>query len=167
MVGLFGAAWAVTAGAQWFWKASPGPWLMVIVGLGLIYSMSRVYLLRAVAPWNSWRTPVTFFLSAIVLGTLGINLFLPKEGWLITACAALIVELGLMLTAQNSSSRKAGKLRTVLLVVVIVATLLAALFPHFDSPWQALPIFLIALAAEAVGRWQFYTARVPFLMSPN
>ena len=26
LAGLFGAAWAMTAGSQWFWKASPNPW---------------------------------------------------------------------------------------------------------------------------------------------
>ena len=164
LVGLFGVTLIITTGSQWFWKASPNRWPLVILGLGLLYCMARVYLLRPVPPWDSWRTPLSFFLSMTVLGTLGINLVLPKPGWLITACAALVVELGLMLTAQPSSSRKAGSLRIVLLTVVIVVTLFAVLFPQIVSPWQALPIFLVALAAEAIGRWQFYTARIPFLM---
>ncbi len=164
LAGLFGAAWAMTAGSHWFWKASPNRWPMVILGLGLIYSMARVYLLRPVPPWNSWRTPLSFFLSAIVLGTLGINLVLPKPGWLITACLALAVELGMLLTAQPSTSHGASRLRIVLLGLGITEILLSVFSSQIFGPWQALSLFLIALAAEGVGRWQFYTARVPFLM---
>ena len=81
MAGLFGLTWALTAGLGWLHKASPSPWLMAILGLGLIYSMAQVYLIRAVPSWNSWRTPAAFSLSATTLGILGVMLSSPNFGW--------------------------------------------------------------------------------------
>jgi anaerobic dimethyl sulfoxide reductase subunit B (iron-sulfur subunit) len=167
MTGLFGATWALTAASQRFGNASPSLWPMAIFGLGLIYSMARVYLLRAVPPWNSWRTPAAFFLSAIVLGTLGINLAAPNPGWIITAGFAMVVELCLILTGQSSTIVSAGRLRIVLLGLGIIEILLSAIYPPLTGLWQAISLFLIALAAEGIGRWQFYAARTPFLMHAN
>lgn len=167
LAGLFGVCWAVVAGSHWFWKASPSLWPTAILGLGLIYSMARVYLLRTVASWNSWRTPMAFFLSVTILGTLGINLALPNPGWSLTAGVAMIAELSLILTSQPSSGRGAGRLRTVLLGLGIIEIVLSAIFPQVAGQWQAISLFLIALAIEGIGRWQFYTARTPFLMRSN
>jgi anaerobic dimethyl sulfoxide reductase subunit C (anchor subunit) len=50
----------------------------IACGLGLVYSISRLYMLRTVPAWNHKGTPATFFTSSILLGTAGI-LFL----WLI------------------------------------------------------------------------------------
>jgi DMSO reductase iron-sulfur subunit len=162
MAGLFGGAWAVTAGSQWFQKPSPGLWLTAILGLGLIYSMSRVYLLRAVPSWNSWRTPVVFFLSMTVLGALAINIAVPNTKWSIIAGLAMAVELGFSLTVQFSNISGADRLRTVLLGLGIIAILFTAIYPQVE-PWEAISLFLIALPAEIIGRWLFYTGRAPFL----
>jgi len=48
-------------------------WLTALVGLGLIVSMSSVYMLPTVPSWDSWMTPVTFFTSTLLLGTLAIG----------------------------------------------------------------------------------------------
>lgn len=166
LAGLFGAAWAGTAGAQWFGKPFPSLWPTAILGLGLIYSMARVYLLRAVPSWNSWRTPVAFFLSTTVLGTLGINLAVPNTGWSIIAGLAMAVELGFSFTVPSSYTSGAGRLRTVLLGLGIIAFLFTAIFPQ-EEPWQAISLFLIALSAEIIGRWLFFTGRTPFLAHSN
>lgn len=167
LVGLFGAAWAVTAGLRYFGNASPNLWPLAICGLGLIYSMARVYLLRAVPAWNSWHTLLAFSLSATILGSLAINLAMPNPNWSILAGFAMAAELGLVLTAKSTPTIGAGRLRTVLLALGITEIVLSAIYPQIVGLWQALSLFLIALAAEAIGRWKFYTARIPFLMHNN
>jgi anaerobic dimethyl sulfoxide reductase subunit B len=162
IAGLFIAAWAMTAGLQWIWNIAASPWPMAILGLVLIYSMSRVYLLRAVPAWNSWRTNTSFFLSATVLGALGMMLADPYPTWFIVGGLAMAAEAGLMLTAQSAAFDKASQLRFALLGLGITGSLLAVIFPQASVPWLSVPLFLIALTAEVIGRWQFYTKRLPF-----
>jgi DMSO reductase anchor subunit len=50
--------------------------LTALVGAILIYAMSRVYRLRTVPAWDTWRTPARFFLAAVVLGGLAAALVL-------------------------------------------------------------------------------------------
>jgi anaerobic dimethyl sulfoxide reductase subunit C len=44
-----------------------------IVGLVLVYSMSHVYMIRTQPAWNSWATPVSFFVTAFLLGVLAMG----------------------------------------------------------------------------------------------
>jgi anaerobic dimethyl sulfoxide reductase subunit B (iron-sulfur subunit) len=162
--GLFGAAWAIQAGAQVFWKVSPRPWLMALLGLSLIYSTAQIYLLRAVPAWNSWRTPATFLLTAVILGALGVQFASPLPGWSILAGIGMMVEMGLMLTARSAGFDTAGRLRITLLGLGMIGVLFTTIVPQANIAWEAIPIFLVALAAETIGRWQFYTRRVPFPM---
>jgi anaerobic dimethyl sulfoxide reductase subunit B len=164
MAVLFGAAWAVEIGLKLFWEVTPNPLPMAIVGLGLIYSMARVYLLRAVPAWNSWRTPATFFLSTAILGALGINLAVPSLGWLLIAGLVMTAELALILTAKPAGARAAGRLRLAMLGLGIVAIIILATMRQVNGQWQAIILFFIALAAEVTGRWQFYARRIPFPM---
>jgi len=46
----------------------------MLCGVLLLYSMSRIYMLRTVPTWNTWGTPISFFLSAGLLGTLSLSL---------------------------------------------------------------------------------------------
>lgn len=50
--------------------------LTALMGAVLVYAMSRVYRLRTVPAWDTWRTPVRFFLAAAVLGGLAAALAL-------------------------------------------------------------------------------------------
>jgi DMSO reductase anchor subunit len=54
---------------------------------------------------------------------------------------------------------RAGRLRVILLGLGMVGTLAMAITPQGNG--LAVPVFLIALAAEIVGRWQFYASRAP------
>jgi anaerobic dimethyl sulfoxide reductase subunit B len=162
--GLFGAAWVVAVALQGFRKISSSPWPMAIFGLGLIYCMTRVYLLRAVPSWNSWRTPMAFFLSVAILGTLGINVAVPHLGWSIIAGIGMAAEMGLILTQKSAGVDIASRLRTALLGVGMIGTLLMAIIAQANQAGLAIPIFLVALAAEGIGRWQFYAGRKPFPM---
>jgi len=167
MSGLFGVAWAVAVVLQGFWKTSPNPWPMAIFGLGLIYCMARVYQLRAVHSWNSWRTPAAFLLSVAILGTLGVNVAAPHFGWSIVAGIGMMAEMGLILTNKSAGVDIASRLRIALLGLGIIGTLFMAIIPLSSQAWLAIPIFLMVLVAEAIGRWQFYAGRMLFPMHPN
>jgi anaerobic dimethyl sulfoxide reductase subunit B len=157
--GLFGAAWALVVGLAWLHQASFAPWLMALLGVGLVYCMGRVYRLRPVPAWDSWRTPAAFFLSTILLGALGIRLAVAGSGWAIIAGLALAVETAMALADRSSMRGRAGRLRVILLGLGMVGTLAMAITPQGNG--LAVPVFLIALAAEIVGRWQFYASRAP------
>jgi DMSO reductase anchor subunit len=43
-------------------------------GLALLYCMIRVYLLRTIAGWNRWTTPVSFISATLFLGSLAAGL---------------------------------------------------------------------------------------------
>ncbi len=60
-------------------------WLTVLAGASLLYSMSRVYMLRTVPIWNSIYTPLSFTLSALILGPLALGLVftIGSPGWLL------------------------------------------------------------------------------------
>jgi anaerobic dimethyl sulfoxide reductase subunit C (anchor subunit) len=64
----------------------PLPWLLyplggigVIAGIGLVYSMSRVYCQSTVPAWNTWQTPVQFFLTTLSIGTVVTILILAMD----------------------------------------------------------------------------------------
>ena len=159
---LFTIAWVVTIAWGWLQNEPLTPWLMAIFGIGLLYAMSRVYLLRAVPAWNSWRTPAAFFLSAIVLGVLGVRLIALFPGSEFVAAIAMGAEMAMVLADRPVSASVPGKLRVSLLGLGIIGVLLTASLPPVIGGWLAYTVFLIALAAEVIGRWQFYTWRVPF-----
>lgn len=160
LAGLFGAAWALTISLAWLQITSFVPWLMAALGVGMVYSMARVYRLESVPAWNTWRTPAAFFLSAGVLGVLGINLMITDSRWALAAGFALAVELFLAFTAPHAANWQAGRLRIALLLLAVTAALVLTLFPTAGGDWAAIVLFLIALAAATIGRWQFYAARL-------
>ncbi len=164
MAGLFFAAWVYTAGSQILHIGSPSAWPMAVLGLGLIYAMSRVYRLRSVPGWNTFSTPTTFFLSMLTLGVLATRLFVPTLGWTYLAVIALLFEAGLALASRPAAGGEVGVIRLALLGLGVVGILLLATQPTADWVWLAPLVFIIVLAEEAIGRWQFFTLRVPFPM---
>lgn len=70
-----GAAFAVCQWRHWFTpvlrQVLAG--VTAVVGLGLVYVMSMVYMLPTVPAWNTWATPVSFFTTTLLLGTLNIG----------------------------------------------------------------------------------------------
>ena len=159
MAGLFGAAWALSFRLAWLHIESAAPWLMAALGLGLVYSMARVYRLQPVRAWNTWRTPASFFLSAAVLGAMGVNLSRPGAGWALVAMLTLAAEIGMSLTKGSSIRDAAGRLRVAMLVLGWIGWLLMAVTQQKIVAWLAIPVFSMVLGAEAIGRWQFYASR--------
>lgn len=48
-------------------------WLAALVGLVLVYCMANVYMLPIQLTWNSWTTPVSFYTTTFLLGTLAMG----------------------------------------------------------------------------------------------
>jgi DMSO reductase anchor subunit len=167
MTGLFGAAWVVTVGMGWLDDTSPSPWPMAILGLGLIYSMSRVYRLRAVPGWNTWRTPAAFFLSAFTLGFLGIRPFISLPGETYIVGIALLAELAMVMVPRPQIGGVAGVLRIVFLGLGILGALIMSILPQIFGGWMIILVLIFVLVEETIGRWQFYAGRVPFPMRSN
>ena len=161
---LLGIAWVITTSSLLVWKISPNPWPLALSGFALVYSMSRVYLLRAVPAWNTWHTPLQFFASAAVLGALGMYFASPQPGWIIIAGAGLGVELGLTLNQHGSARKISYRLRLALLGLGMMGLFITATLSQPDKTWLVVPVFLVILASEIMGRWLFYTRRVPFPM---
>lgn len=63
---------------QWRKIASPGLrnvlcWITALVGLVLVYCMSSVYMLPAQPAWNTLATPVMFYATTLLLGSLAMG----------------------------------------------------------------------------------------------
>jgi anaerobic dimethyl sulfoxide reductase subunit C (anchor subunit) len=50
--------------------------MTIVFGLILIYCMARVYMIRTIPSWNTWVTPVSFYLTVFMLGTLVVGVVL-------------------------------------------------------------------------------------------
>lgn len=82
---VFGAAWLLTVVlvAAGVGSASLRAWVLaltVLPGAGLVYAMARVYRLRTVPVWDSVLTGTAFFLTTVVLGSLGAALAVSLSG---------------------------------------------------------------------------------------
>ena len=58
--------------------------LSSIGGLALLWTMSRIYIMPTIPPWNSWHTPVSFVSTALSLGVITL-LFLHADDSIKTA----------------------------------------------------------------------------------
>jgi len=101
---FIGSATAFT-GAQLLELGSSGlrvglAWLTVLAGASLLYSMSRVYMLRTVPIWNTVYTPLSFTLSALILGPLALGLVfaIGSPGWPLEGSDTTVLR-GVTLTA--------------------------------------------------------------------
>lgn len=69
----------VFAATQWFKWGSTGlrqalAGITALVGIALVFAMSMIYTtLEAVPAWNSWVTPVQFFTTTLLLGSLAVG----------------------------------------------------------------------------------------------
>jgi DMSO reductase anchor subunit len=72
----------------------------------------------------------------------------------------LAAEMVMKLTTRPSMGGAADKLRVAFLVLGIIGTLLTLIIPQVSEMWLVIPVFILVLAAEAIGRWQFYAMRL-------
>ena len=59
--------------------------LAMVFAFMLIYSMSRLYMLRTVPVWNTLFTPLSFYLTAVTLGGLMVGVILTIKGYSLDA----------------------------------------------------------------------------------
>jgi anaerobic dimethyl sulfoxide reductase subunit C (anchor subunit) len=83
---VFSIGGAVFAFMQWRKIGSPSirkalALAVAAVGLVLVYAMSQVYQLPTVPAWDSLATPVSFFLTAFLLGALAISAAFVAAYW--------------------------------------------------------------------------------------
>jgi anaerobic dimethyl sulfoxide reductase subunit C (anchor subunit) len=102
------------------------PFTGVFVGIGFVYAIGRLYMLRTVPAWNSPATPISFFITTILLGSVLVGGFIIMVspvilieriasetlievfGWLgILSCVAIFAQL--MVDSWRTISLAAGK----------------------------------------------------------
>jgi DMSO reductase anchor subunit len=156
LAGAFGAA--VIAAV-----AAPGvPAIGVaaaVVGLVLVGAIATVYMIRTVPPWNTWMTPASFYLTAIVLGTSISAAALThrvKEAGLLRVAAAA-AGLQLLLAALHFARFGPPELKSLLparTAPAIAGVAVALLSPE----WATLSAVILLAASELVGRHLFYAS---------
>ena len=171
-VGLFGVGWLISI--------MPLAWQVLVVartiasllGIALVYSMAQVYHLQTMPSWNTWRTTTGFFITAILSGQLlmlnvllyesqftGINLSPVFIRWIGGITIALLAsEAGFWLSGKENVNETASGIRVGLIATAIIGTGIMSIVPNHFGMWISLPIFLIMMVEEIIGRWSFYDA---------
>ena len=150
LVGLFGASWL--AG----FILPDMKWATSLLGVGLIYSMAKIYQLRSIPAWNTWRTTAGFFVTAALLGHAAmLNVSGVRSGGF-AILVLLVAELAMMLSAKSESRWSVTSLRVGLILAALgMGILLLASNP--PSMWTSLVLFLLIAVEEIIGRVRFYT----------
>jgi anaerobic dimethyl sulfoxide reductase subunit B (iron-sulfur subunit) len=151
MFGLFGLSWFFC----WF-VPGMGKLPLGLFGMGLVYSMAQVYRLRSIPAWDSNRTLLNFAVSAVVIGGLALEFFDPSMIRLLFVEAGLGAAMWLSLSERDEVHETARRLRLGLIGVSMVGVVIMSLTPTEVGMWMLVPIFLMALSEEIVGRWLFY-----------
>jgi anaerobic dimethyl sulfoxide reductase subunit C (anchor subunit) len=183
-----GAAFALCQWRKWF------PPLLrqllagvtALVGLVFVYSMSMVYMLPTVPGWDSWATPVTFFTTTFLLGSLAVGTALvlarrPDDEIVTVAVrwvgVAALVLLGvefvvfptyaLQLTGKGPAGVETadallyggGSMLILRLILVFAgAGLLGLLLRRRVMAYTVIGAFGLVLASELIGRLLFYSS---------
>ncbi len=154
--GLFGASWLAWMLERWFLRSDFFVLLAALAGLGLVHAMAQVYRIKAVPGWNTWRTNAAFFLSAASLGLLGIALRVEWDWAWLPLWAALAAEAWLALSGPDPARETVHRLRLGCLILALLAVGMLPVAPQTVEMWLPLPISLLILAEELLGRWVFY-----------
>jgi DMSO reductase anchor subunit len=150
-VGLFGMGWL--AG----FVMPEMKWITSLLGMGLIYSMAKVYQLRPMPAWNTWRTMAGFFITSALLGQLLMANLLQSVGWGIVD-VLLAAELGLILSTKPNARWTVNRQRVGLIAAAMLGAGMMLVAPNLLGMWPSLPILLLVLVEEVIGRKLFYTA---------
>ena len=157
MFSLFGASWLISLALPGMGKLP-----LAVCGIGLVYSMAQVYRLRSVPAWDTHRTLLAFAVSAVLLGGLGLAVIdairdaTIEAGHQLAGGVGLTGALILSLAERNQAHRTADRLRLGSLGLGLLGTLGMYFVPDLVGRWIIIPIFLIILVEEAIGRWIFY-----------
>ncbi len=150
--GLFGAGWL--AG----FVMPEIKWVTSLLGLGLIYSMAKVYQLRPMPAWNTWRTTAGFFITAALLGNVAMVNLLGAKSEDFAVLALLAVELAMVLSAKPKAEGSVTNLRVGLSAAALLGAGILLFASNPLGVWISPVLFLLILAEEIIGRVDFYTA---------
>ena len=162
--------------------------LAALLGLGLLWTMIRVYRVATIPAWDHWYTPVSFSLATVCLGLLlllvygsaGINTIADRATgtMLIPLTLILLLEflfatihqqrLAAMYTGIGNLAYDRGRwfrvfrFRLLLLVVSIIAAGIFALYPALPhgrgGMIYLLAIVVLVVGQEVTGRFLFYSS---------
>lgn len=133
-----------------------------LAGVALVYAMARVYRVRTIPAWDTPLTVVSFFASALLLGSLGVGAALvllpgvpgsPVTGPLRLIAVAAAAGFGAELAVPGRG--RAHAVRRILLLVGLALALGLLLGVARTPEWLAVALGL-AVAAEVLGRYLFY-----------
>jgi anaerobic dimethyl sulfoxide reductase subunit B (iron-sulfur subunit) len=158
--GLFGVGWLFILLEQLIWQHSTieGIALTATLGLGLVYSISRVYQLPAVPAWNTWKTNLVFMVSTLLLGHSLMAVLLPNGSILTKSLLLTLLLAQLILMDKPFSRDPLHAVRRGLILAGITMAVASLFLAEAASLWLNLLIFLTVLAEESAGRWFFYQA---------
>ncbi len=163
---LFGAGWIVTLiSLILHTHLTIFNWLTALIGLGLIHCMAQVYRLPSVPVWDSWRTNIRFFVSAGLLGILGMVLILawihiPTLQQAQTGSVVIILLITqAVITKSPSLSIGGRRLQFGLILAGMIGAAVLFFIPGSFGKYSGIVVFLIILTEEIAGRWFFYQAR--------
>ena len=148
-VGLFGVGWLVG------FVSPEMKWVTALFGFGLIYSMAKVYQLRPMPAWNTWRTMAGFFITSALVGRLLMMNLLQNGGWGIVS-ALLALELAMVLSAKPKNQWTVNRLRMGLIAGAMLGAGIMSAVPNPLGMWASLSILSIVLVEEVIGRRLFY-----------
>jgi anaerobic dimethyl sulfoxide reductase subunit B (iron-sulfur subunit) len=169
-VGLFGASWLISLAERYFLRTDYWSPVTALCGIGLIYAMGQVYRLRSIPQWNTWRTNIGFFITTALLGisAMAIVLFyqapfagivMPDLHWRsigLGLTTLLGMQLIASLSADDQDHETARRLRAGLIVIAMGLSIASIISPA--EAWINIPIFMLIVIEESIGRWIFYEA---------
>jgi len=156
--GLFGIGWLFTTVITLIWHRSTaeGTALTAALGLGLVYSMSRVYRLPAVPAWNTWRTNAVFMVSTLLLGQSIMATLLPYGSTLTNSMILILLLAQLSLMHKSLSRDPFHHIRIGLILAGMALTIMSLFLGDAASIWLNTLILLTIVTEEGLGRWLFY-----------
>ncbi len=171
---LFGGGW-MALGLAYFLPGTTTGLLQVLhllaglLGLGLVYSMTWVYRLHNVPPWDTPRTGLAFACSSLLLGGLALLCLrlLPGGGSgsadpLLCLFVAISVAGAVVLSLVGKRTKHPHLLRLRTAAALLAFGGLVWLqFVVSAGSVLILPVALLALLGEVLGRWLFYARREP------
>jgi anaerobic dimethyl sulfoxide reductase subunit C (anchor subunit) len=104
-------------------------WITVVVGLVQTYAMGMVYMIRTQPAWNTFATPVTFFVTTLLLGALAVTV-------------ALVINYSVNLKKADAADKQIGLLRNILQGTTVSAIILLGI------EFLVYPLYLAYLATQ-------------------
>ncbi len=141
-------------------------------GIGLVYHMAEVYRLPAAPGWNSPRTNIGFFVSAVLLGLASMTPILAYESkasgiqiptgqWVsigIIILVLLLVQMILMRSMKHLPHLQRSRFGFILTCMALTAFI--AFFPGVNLALLSTLLFVFVMSEEVLGRWLFYRSRI-------